>query len=189
MLWQIFSEAVLAPLTQVTENKSMLSKINIPREGLLLSGLYLLIFNTAIKLLLLAIMFLAFRQEFSLPSLIFMPVGLFAIVLTGFSIGLLLTPLGMLYQDINRGLGIILPFLMYLTPTVYQAPREGLIGMVMKLNPIALFITQTRNWFTTQPVYDMHLFWIYTSAFALLFLVALVAYRISMPIIIERIGS
>lgn len=53
MLWQIFSEAILAPLTQVTENKIMLSKINIPREGLLLSGLYQLIFNTFIKILLL----------------------------------------------------------------------------------------------------------------------------------------
>ena len=189
MLWQVFSEATLAPLTQVTANKVMLSKINIPREGLLLSGLYELIFNIVIKLFLLAIVFLAFGQVFNLSSLVFVPVGLFAITLAGFSIGLLLTPLGMLYQDINRGLGVLLPFLMYLTPTVYPAPQGGVIGLVMKLNPIATFITQTRNWLTAQPVYDMQFFWMYISIFALIFLVALVVYRISMPIIIERIGA
>ena len=189
MLWQVFSEAILAPLTQVTENKAMLAKINIPREGLLLSGLYQLVFNTIIKLILLVVVFIAFHQTVSLSNILFVPIGLSAIGLAGFSTGLLLTPFGMLYQDINRGIGVLLPFLMYLTPTVYPAPRDGLIGLVMKFNPIATLITQTRNWFIAQPVYDMHLFWIYTFAFIMLFLIALVIYRLSMPIIIERIGS
>ncbi len=189
ILWQVFSEAISAPLIQVTENRAMLSKINIPREGLLLSGLYLLIFNTVIKVLLLAVIFLAFRQVTSLSSLVFVPLGLFAIGLAGFSIGLLLTPLGMLYQDINRGLMVLLPFLMYLTPTVYPAPRSGWVGLIMKFNPIATFITQTRNGFIAQPVYDMQLFWISTFGFFLILLIALVIYRISMPMIIERIGS
>ena len=189
MLWQVFSESILAPLTQVTENKVMLSKINIPREGLLLSGLYQLIFNTIIKVLLLAGVFFFFHQTVELSSLIFVPLGLFAIGLAGFSIGLLLTPLGMLYQDVNRGLLIILPFFMYLTPTVYPAPQDGGIGLIMRYNPIAAFITQTRNWFIAQPVYDIHFFWIYICMFALIFLAALAIYRLSMPMIIERIGS
>ncbi len=190
MLWQVFSEAISAPLTQVADNKAMLAKINIPREGLLLSGLYQLIFNTIIKILLLVVVFIIFRQAVSLLGLAFVPLGLFAIGLAGFSIGLFLTPLGMLYQDINRGLTVLLPFFMYLTPTVYPSPRSGgIIGLVMKLNPIAIFITQTRNGFTAQALYDMKFFWIYTSAFALIFLFALVVYRLSMPIIIERMGS
>jgi lipopolysaccharide transport system permease protein len=189
MLWQVFSEAILAPLTQVIDNKMMLSKINIPREGLLLSGLYQLIFNTLIKILLLACVFLYFHQTITLSSIIFVPLGLFAIVLAGFSIGLLLTPIGMLYQDINRGLGVLLPFFMYMTPTVYPVSREGVVGLIMKFNPIAIFITQTRNWLTAQPVFDMEFFWVYTFIFLLVFLAGLVLYRLSMPIIIERIGS
>lgn len=189
MLWQVFSEAILAPLTQVIDNKTMLSKINIPREGLLLSGLYQLFFNTMIKILLLTCVFLYFHQTISFPSIIFAPVGLFAIMLAGFSIGLLLTPIGMLYQDINRGLGVLLPFFMYLTPTVYPVSREGIMGLIMKFNPIAIFITQTRNWLTAQPVFDMEFFWVYTFLIILVFLVGLVLYRLSMPIIIERIGS
>jgi lipopolysaccharide transport system permease protein len=189
VLWQIFSEAILAPLNQVTENRAMLAKINIPREGLLLSGFYLLIFNIGIKILFLAIVYLFFRQTTSLYGLILAPIGMFAISLAGFSVGLALTPLGMLYQDINRGLAVLLPFLMYLTPVVYPAPLGGGIGLIMKWNPLAILITQTRNWLTAQPAYDMLSFWIFTLVFSMLFFISLVVYRLSMSMIIERLGS
>lgn len=189
ILWQIFSEAISVPINQVTENKNMLSKINIPREGLLLSGVYLIIFNTIIKILVLAILYIFYHQEISFSSLVLVPAGIFAIMLCGFSIGLALTPLGMLYQDINKALSVLLPFFMYLTPVVYPAPQEGLVGIIMKINPLATLITQTRNWFTSQPVTDMNSFGLFTLAFIVLFLLSLVVYRLSMPIIIERIGS
>ena len=189
ILWQIFSEAISSPLTQMTQNRALLSKINIPREALLLSGIYELSFNILVKMFLLVFVYIYFQQTSSLSSLIFVPVGIFAISLAGFSIGLALTPLGMLYQDINRGIAILLPFVMYLTPVVYPAPQDGVVGLIMKLNPLSTLITQTRNWFTSQPVYDMQVFWMFTLAFALLFVICLVVYRLSMPMIIERIGS
>jgi lipopolysaccharide transport system permease protein len=189
LLWQLFSEAISAPLNQVTENKAMLAKINIPREGLLLSGAYHVIFNTAIKIVLLAVIYAYFRQTVTLTSLAFLPVGLLSIGMAGFSIGLALTPLGMLYQDINKGLAVLLPFFMYLTPVVYPAPREGIMGLVMKANPLATLINETRNWLTLQPVQDMPYFIGYTMAFVVLFLLSLVVYHLSMPMIIERIGS
>lgn len=189
MLWQIFAEAISAPLNQVAENRAMLSKINIPREGLLLSGAYQLIFNIGLKILLLLIVYSFFRQTFGISGLILAPLGIFAIGLAGFSIGLALTPLGMLYKDIDKGLAIFLPFLMYLAPVVYPPSQEGAIGLLMKLNPLATLITQTRNWLTAQPSYDMTLFWIVTLVFSLLFFLSLGSYRLAMPMIIERIGS
>jgi lipopolysaccharide transport system permease protein len=189
LLWQVFSEAISAPLTQVTENRAMLSKINIPREGLLLSGVYQLLFNIGIKILLLAVIYLFFHQTVSLPGLLFVPAGLLAISLAGFSIGLALTPLGMLYQDINRGVAVLLPFFMYLTPVVYPPPQAGLLRLLMQWNPLAVLITQTRNGFTAQPLSELASFWAFTLAFALLFTISLVVYRLAMPMIIERMGS
>ena len=189
ILWQMFNEAMLAPLKQVTANKAMISKINIPREGLLLSGIYEMIFNILIKIGLLAIIYLYFGQSASLSGLLLVPVGIFAISLTGFAIGLALTPLGMLYNDINKGLTVILPFLMYMTPVVYPKPTGGAIGLIMQINPMATLIPVTRNWFTAQPVHDMQMFWLFTTGFAVLFLFSLIVYRLAMPMIIERIGS
>jgi lipopolysaccharide transport system permease protein len=190
LLWQVFSEAISAPLTQVMENRAMLSKINIPREGLLLSGAYQLLFNIGIKVLLLVVIYLILRQTTaSFSGLLFVPVGIFAISLAGFSIGLALTPLGMLYQDINRGVAVLLPFFMYLTPVVYPPPQAGILRLLMQWNPLAVLITQTRNGFTAQPLSDLASFWAFTLAFALLFTISLVVYRLAMPMIIERMGS
>ena len=188
MLWQIFTESIMAPLKSVTTNKSMLVKINIPREGLLLSGIYEVIFNVLIKLFLLAIIFIAFRQPVTISVLGVIP-GILGIMICGFALGLILTPIGMLYMDIQRGLTIILPFLMYLTPVIYPMPKEGMVALIMKLNPMAVLLVETRNWFTSQPVLDLNMFLIYTGVFIFLNIIALMIFRISMPMIIERSGS
>jgi len=188
LLWKIFSESMMAPLQSITSNKAMLIKINIPREGLLLSGIYNVIFNVLIKIFLLAIIFIVFKQPISLSIIGVIP-GILSIIICGFAIGLILTPLGMLYTDISRGLGLILPFLMYLTPVIYPKPTEGMIALIMKLNPMATLLVETRNWFTSQPAQELNMFMIYTAAFMVLAFFALMIFRISMPMIIERIGS
>jgi lipopolysaccharide transport system permease protein len=102
MLWQIFTESMLAPLKAVTTNKSMLIKINIPREGLLLSGIYEVLFNVLIKIILLALIFIVFQQTVTV-SVVWVIPGIMSIMLCGFALGLILTPVGMLYTDIQRG--------------------------------------------------------------------------------------
>ncbi len=189
LLWQMFSESILSPLKMVNDNKSMLSKINIPREGLLLAGFYELIMNAVIKALLILLVLIIFRQTITPAGIALAPLGMLCILLTGFSIGLLLTPLGILFTDINRGLTVVLPFLMYLTPVIYPVPREGSLGLLMKANPLATFIPITRDWLTAQPVYQMGWFIGYAFVFLLLLAFSLIVYRLAMPMIIERMGS
>lgn len=188
MLWQIFTESIQAPIKSVAANKAMLVKINIPKESLLLSGIYELLFNVLVKIGLLAIILLVFRQEVGL-TLFMVPVGIVAIIICGFSMGLILTPIGMLYHDIQRGLAVILPFLMYLTPVVYPKPAGGAVAQIMKFNPMATIISETRHWLTAQPGEAMTVFWMYAGFFALLFFLGIVVYRLALPMIIERIGS
>lgn len=188
MLWQVFTESVNAPLKNVMANKSLLVKINIPREGLLLSGIYEVVLNLLIKLVLITAIFIGFGQSVGM-SLLLVPAGIFSIVVVGFSIGLILVPLGMLYTDIQKGVTLILPFLMYLTPIVYPEPKAGFAAAIMKVNPLATVIPVTRDLFTSVPVHDWNLFISYTVAGFFLFVLGLVVYRISMPMIIERIGS
>ena len=188
MMWQVFSEAMQSPIKNVVSNKAMLTKINIPREALLLSGIYEVLFNVLIKLGLLAIIFVVFKQPVGL-SLLLVPVGILSLLLCGFSLGLIFTPVGVLYTDIQRGLAVVLPFLMYLTPVVYPKPKGGAVGLIMKLNPVASLLPETRNWFTGLPTENLQLFIIYSVGFLLLLLLGLVIYRLAMPMIIERIGS
>ena len=48
-LWQVFTESLNAPLKSVTTAKPMLAKINFPREALIVSAFYQVLFNLLIK--------------------------------------------------------------------------------------------------------------------------------------------
>ena len=52
-------------------------------------------------------------------------VGMMSVALTGFMIGLILTPIGLLYGDVQHGLPIASTFLMLLTPVLYPVPASG----------------------------------------------------------------
>ncbi|WPP52635.1 ABC transporter permease [Catalinimonas niigatensis] len=188
ILWQTFAEGVNGPVRGVTMGKSMLAKINFPRESLILSGIYEVIFNVLIKIGLIALVFVTFQQ---MPawSTLFSLLGFASLILLGSTIGLLLTPLAMLYNDIQKGIVIVLQFAIYLTPVIYPEPKSGLAAQLMQFNPVAPLLTTTRNLLIGAPTPNLETFFWVSGASVVLFLLGLLVYRLAMPIIIERIGS
>jgi lipopolysaccharide transport system permease protein len=188
LIWQLFNESVMSPLNSLTINKRVLIKVNIPREGLLLSGLYELIFNSIIKLLVLALILMLYGQQ-PTSTIFYFPIGIFLVILMGFSIGLVLSPFGLLYGDVKRLISTTLPFLMYLTPVIYPSSSEGFIGAITQYNPLAVVLDSTRSSLTGQPVDSLTTtIWLILVFSALLYL-GLTVFRSAMPRIIERIGS
>ena len=189
ILWQVFAEGVNQPRVSVNADKGMLTKINFPREALLLSGFYTIMFNLGPKLLVLVAVCYFFKVEPSYSQFYFL-LGVLVISLTGFSIGLLLTPAGLLIPDIARGIGIALPFAMYLTPVIYPAPTTtGYFALLIQYNPLATLLSSSRGWLSGSLDYIPYEF-LSISGFTLLFLfIGVLAYRISMPIITERFGG
>jgi lipopolysaccharide transport system permease protein len=188
ILWQVFAESVNQPLHSVQSNRSIFTKINFPREALLLAGFYSIQFNLLPKLLVLALAFYFFKLEPGI-SLFYFPLGVFAISLIGFTIGVLLTPIGLLLDDVARGIGVILPFAMYLTPVIYPAPTNGYASLLMQFNPLATLINTTRDWLTGHLVYIPNEFSMLAGFTLLFLLIGMLTYRISMPIITERLGG
>jgi len=189
LLWQIFSEGVFMPLRVVQDNQSILVKINIPREGLLLSGIYEMLLNMVIRALVLTLLLLLFGGSLLHMGILWAMISMIVIAVAGFSCGLLLTPLGLLYQDIVRILNIGMPFLMYLTPVVYAVPSSGTLGSLMRFNPLAPLITTGRQWLVGIPPTTLGAFWISTAFFLALFFFGLLLYRRSLQRIIERMGA
>ena len=60
MLWAIFMDAVNAPLQGVAASRDMLAKINFPREAIVISGVYQVLFNAAVKIAILLVALLMF---------------------------------------------------------------------------------------------------------------------------------
>lgn len=188
MLWAIFSDAVHAPLNGVAASRDMLVKLNFPREAIVISGIYQVAFNGAIKLaiVLTAMLLLGIRPD---GQLLLVPLGLIVLLLTGTAIGLLFVPVGLLYTDVAKGLPIFMQFLMYLTPVVYPLPDSGITRDLLTANPITAPIEVTRQWLSGgAPELIPTMAFTTLGALVLGFFLWLV-YRLAMPIVIERMSS
>jgi lipopolysaccharide transport system permease protein len=185
MLWAILIDAINSPLSQTSGHRGMLSKLDFPREALIISGILKSLFDAGIKIALLigALVLLGRNPGW---SLLLFPFGILSLILVGTVIGLLITPVGMLYTDIGRALTLLMQFLMYLSPVVFPMPKEGWVATVFMINPATPLILTTRDWLTGFPPEFLGYFLAVNVAASALLLVVWVAYRLAMPILIER---
>jgi lipopolysaccharide transport system permease protein len=187
-IWSLFTDCLGMNIASINANKSIISKINFDKEALISLSAIKLFFNFILKMLPIVVVLIVYGIVPSLSVLFFLPLLLVSLLLF-FSAGILLTPFGSLYSDITRIVPVFMQFLMYLSPVVYMRPEKGLVAAIMKWNPLTYILEDLRNTLTGFPVqhWGVHL-GIFSCA-AVLFFGSLIVYRISMPIITERMST
>tara|TARA_R100000306_G_scaffold1419_1_gene3716 strand:+ start:1049 stop:1894 length:846 start_codon:yes stop_codon:yes gene_type:complete len=188
LLWSIITQSINAPASSTKTAKSILSKINFPKEALLVSGIYKLLFDSSIKIVLLIVFVFVFGVGFHGTLLLF-PLAILGAVFFGTTIGLLLTPISMLYNDISKIISFGLRFIMYITPVVYAIPKDGIMKTVMEWNPLTPIILTTRDLAVGMTPQFLTYYLIVLACCIPLFFIALVFYRISIPVIVERLSA
>jgi lipopolysaccharide transport system permease protein len=184
-LWSIIGEGINLTLTSVNANRGIISKINFDKEGLITLGLIKFSFNLLIKFSLIVLFMIYFQAGLSWSALWFFPLLVLTLICL-IAIGKIITPLGVLYTDVGRSIPIILQFLMYATPVLYIMPATGIMAQVMRLNPLSYIITDLRNCLTGVDL-QYPLFWLgFLCCLIPLVAIAMVVYRVSMPIITEK---
>jgi lipopolysaccharide transport system permease protein len=187
-IWQSFVDALLSPVKTVTTSRAMLLRVNFPREAILLAGIGHVVFATLIRLLLVAFVMLWFGL--TPPGTVWLfPLGILAMIVVGFTLGVLLVPLGALFGDVQQGLPILALFLMLLTPVVYPIPEAGVAASVARWNPLTPLVTVTRDWLTTGAAGQVAEFLLVTGASLTLLFVGWVVYRLALPHVIARMGN
>lgn len=187
-LWQTFVEALNGPVQAVALAKPMIARVNFPREAIILAKLGEVFFNFAIKLILIVALFIWFRIPVSW-TVILAPVALIHLIMLGTLIGTLLAPLGILYQDVTKGLTLATGFWLFLTPVVFPVPKEGAFGFLVKLNPVTPLLVTTRELATTGVVSEPLRFWVVSLITIIGLLLTWIAFRLAMPYVIERVSS
>ncbi len=188
ILWQVFVDSINAPMRVIKESATMIAKINFPREALIFAAFLEVIFNLLIQLCLLSGVFVYFSIPISFGMLSGF-VGIAGIIMMGMMAGIILTPLSLLYGDVQQGLPIILQPLFYLTPIVYSAPETGLGSIIATYNPISPLIQFTRELITTGKVICLEPSIIVCSITMVMLLFGWLLYRIAMPHLVERIAA
>jgi lipopolysaccharide transport system permease protein len=188
LLWQNFADALQAPLRMATQNRSMLIRVQFPREALILSGIYQVLFNFMIRLVLLIPVLIFYKIEFIRTAFLF-PLGVIALILMGTAFGLLLTPLGILYKDVETGTTVILGFCMLLTPVVYPPMQEGWGSALTKWNPVTPVLQTARDWLLGSPTSHLSGFYSVTGCMIIALMLGWILYRLALPHVIARIGN
>lgn len=188
MLWQIFTESINGPLVQISGARSMLAKLNFPRESLILSGALKVLFNAGVKLLILVPAVMAFGVVPD-AGLLLAPIAMLAMILLGTAVGLLLAPVGTLYTDVGRLIQVFTQVLMYLTPVVFAMPAGGTMARLFLLNPATPIILTGRAWLTGGEAGVLPYFMVVLGGSLLLLLFGWAFFRITMQVLIERMSS
>lgn len=185
LIWSIIAESINVPTQSTNSARGILNKINFPKEALIISGIYKLFFNSSVKIILLIVLVFLFGIGFHW-SLLLLPVAIVGAVIFGTTIGLFLTPISILYTDVQKIVSIGMSFLMYITPVVYVIPEEGVMRRLMEINPFTPLILTARDMITGSYPHFLGYYLLVLLCSIPLFFVALIFYRISIPIIVER---
>jgi lipopolysaccharide transport system permease protein len=188
ILWQIFVESINTPLQQVNSAKSILAKLNFPREAILLSGFYKVVINAGIKVGIMIPVVLLFGV---VPDwkLVFFPLVVFSFILAGFAIGVLITPVGTLYSDIGRMVPMVTQVLMYLSPVVFMMPTEGITATIFKWNFTTPLLVTARDLLSGGDLQWLFYFVMVNIVALFVLVLGLIIFKITMPVLIERMSA
>jgi lipopolysaccharide transport system permease protein len=188
VLWQTFLDALNSPLKAVAGARGMLTKINFPREALILGGVADVLFNFLVRAIILLPIFLYYRLAIG-SSFLLVPVAALALLVLGLSVGMLLVPLGVLYTDVARAVGLVASFWMLLTPVVYPPPASGVGAFLSKWNPVSPVLLTGRQWLISQPATEVSAFIVVTVVSVVVLVFGWIMFRLALPHLIDRIGN
>ena len=130
---------------------------------------------------------LGWRPHF---SLIWIPLVIASLIITGFALGLIFHSLFYLMVDFRNFISIVFQLLMYISVVIFPIPASaGWIKKISDINPFSKLMIVSRNVFVGVPVHNALSFVMISFVACVLLLFGLIAYRITMPIIIERMGA
>ena len=187
LIWTAFSAALTQPLASFTAGSAVFMKLKVAPEAFILAGFGKLAFDLAIRLLMLVLVCVLFKVAPAATA----PLVLVAIALAmllGGAIGVLMIPIGSLYGDVSRIVGMVVAFGMYLTPVVYPVPVAGWSRTLFELNPMTTVVLASRDWLSHGIGSHGPGTILIAVISAILFFVGIVLLRVFLPHLVERMG-
>jgi len=187
MVWLFFSHGLTVSTNSLVGAGTLLTKINFPREVLVLSKLGETVFEFLIRIPLLMIIFLwvgfAPKLTIVLVPFIILPLSLMVIGL-GFFVSLF----NAIIRDVSSLVGITMSIGMFATPVIYPPPKNWPLSFwVNCVNPVSGFVTAVRDLTTVGYLTDPGSY-ITASLFSLLvFFVGWRFFHLVEPLIAERV--
>lgn len=145
ILWQMFTGATNSAMDALVDNKSLLTKVKLPKQIFPLSRIYTALVNLGYSLVAYICMLMLFRIKPSI-TMIIVPVVILLLLLFSIGIGYILSIVYVFFADIKYFYSIILTLWMYMSALFY--PVENLnpqMQMIVNANPVYCYIRAMRG--------------------------------------------
>jgi lipopolysaccharide transport system permease protein len=183
-VWQLFAGCLSACTTSLATAGSLVTKVNFPRECLVIAAVGQPIFDFLVRLVPVCAVFAWYGFA---PSwaVVFLPLALFAVVLLASGLGLILSIANLALKDTGNALGTAFTIGMFLTPVLYPPPVRWPFTLINVLNPMSPLLSATQDLITVGSITRPDSF---TWACSFAFLVFLVGWRTFRVTILRAAG-
>ncbi|MGH7797637.1 MAG: ABC transporter permease, partial [Candidatus Binatia bacterium] len=143
-VWQLFSGCLSSCTTSLVSSGSLVTKVNFPREALVIAALGQPVFDFFVRLVPVVAVFIWYGVT---PSwgVIFLPFVLMPIMLLALGLGFVLSIANLVMRDTGNALGTVLTVGMFLTPVLYPPPVRWPFVLVNLLNPLSPLLTASQD--------------------------------------------
>jgi ABC-type polysaccharide/polyol phosphate export permease len=177
LAWNFSASSFRFAVTSLTANANLVTKVYFPREIFPISAVAVSLVDFAVgSLVLIALM--VYYQVSPTSALAALPWVLLVHVMFTLSISLLLAMANLFYRDVKYLFELVLTVWMFLTAVLYPVSQVGgLMGTVMKWNPMTPIIEGYRDVLLRGHAPDPSSFLITTGASALFLVIAWVVFH------------
>ena len=165
-IWDFFNRTIKQSVKLVKNNKSIVTKVYMPKFILILTKLWVNAFKMMISFGIVILLMLFYRVPVTLNVLFLVPIMITMMLFT-FGCATFLLHFGVYVEDLANVMEIALRFLFYLTGIFYNIEsRIPQIGKLLnEINPVAFLITSLRKcmMYESMPNVKLLIIWFFIS--------------------------
>jgi lipopolysaccharide transport system permease protein len=143
-VWQLFAGCLSGCTNSLANAGSLVSKVNFPKEALVMATIGQPLLDFMIRLILVALVFIGYEVPFR-GQMIFVPFILLPVILLATGLGLVLSIINLVLRDIGNILSMALTFGMFLAPVLYPPPTMWPSNLINILNPLSPLLIASQD--------------------------------------------
>lgn len=184
--WQLFSTGLIASANSLIAAGTMITKINFSKKSLVIASLGRSIVSFLIQFILVIFLFVSYGIAPSI-AILMIPIIIIPILFLTLGLGFIVSLVNGVVRDIGNILGLLLTFLMFLTPVLYAKPRIGVLASASKYNPLYYLVSAPRDLVLTGTSSELSGFFIMSVISIIIFMVCLIIFHLTETKVAERI--
>jgi lipopolysaccharide transport system permease protein len=143
-VWQLFAGCLSVCTNSLASAGSLVSKVNFPKEALVMAAIGHPLLDFIIRLVLVAFVFIWYGVPYK-AQMIFVPFILFPVILLAIGLSFVLSIVNLVLRDIGNILAMALTFGMFLAPVLYPPPTTWPSSLINILNPLSPLLIASQD--------------------------------------------